>query len=39
MRRLIDNEELWRNFSVPALVKKEIERVTEKHRVRVEVRS
>lgn len=24
---LIDNEELWRNFSLPALVKKEIERV------------
>ncbi len=36
---LIDNKELWRNFSVPALVKKEIERVTEQHRVRVSIRS
>lgn len=32
LRWLADNEELWRNFSVPALVKKEIERVLEQHK-------
>jgi hypothetical protein len=37
VRWLVDNEELWRNFSVPALVKREIERVTEQHRGRVKV--
>lgn len=38
LRWLIDNEELWRNFSAPALVKKEIERVIEQHNARVSVK-
>lgn len=39
LRWLVDNQELWRNFSVPALVTKEIERVIEQHRARMAVRS
>lgn len=31
---LVDNEELWRNFSMPALVKREIERVIEQNKAR-----
>jgi superfamily II DNA/RNA helicase len=34
LKWLIDNEELWRNFSVPALVKREIERVIEQNKAR-----
>lgn len=36
LRWLVENEELWRNFSVPVLVKKEIERVTEQNKGKVE---
>lgn len=35
---LIANEELWRNFSVPSLVKTEIERVIEQNRARLGVK-
>ena len=34
LKWLIDNEELWRNFSMPALVKREIERVIEQNKAR-----
>jgi superfamily II DNA/RNA helicase len=34
LRWILDNSELWQNFSVPALVKKEIERVVAQHRSR-----
>lgn len=34
LRWLVENEELWRNFSLPALVKREIERVLAQHKVR-----
>jgi hypothetical protein len=34
LKLLIDNEELWRNFSVPALVKREIERVIEQNKTK-----
>lgn len=33
LRWLVENEDLWRNFSLPALVKKEIERVLGQHKV------
>jgi hypothetical protein len=34
LKWLIDNKELWRNFSVPALVKKDIERIIERNQAR-----
>lgn len=34
LRWLVNNGELWRNFSLPALVKKEIERVLDQHKAR-----
>ncbi|NPC50366.1 DEAD/DEAH box helicase [Corallococcus sp. AB032C] len=34
IRWLRENEELWRNFALPALVKKEIARVLEQHKAR-----
>lgn len=34
LRWLAENEEVWRNFTLPVLVKKEIERVLAQHKVR-----
>ena len=33
LRWLVENDELWRNFSLPSLVKKEIERILSQHKV------
>ncbi|MFZ5508119.1 MAG: DEAD/DEAH box helicase [Pseudomonadota bacterium] len=33
LRWLVENEDLWRNFSLPALVKKEIEHILGQHKV------
>jgi hypothetical protein len=33
LRWLVENEELWRNLSLPAWVKKELERVLDQHKV------
>lgn len=35
---LRDNEELWRNFPLPSLVKKEVERVLKQHKERAGVK-